>query len=306
MWYKCDAFSARYERLMRGTAHYIGMSSSAVYADSNMPISEDMPRVLDICTEEEKRRSYEYHLEKARIEDLLKKSQYRNWTLIRPHVTYNSNRIPLFIWEKEQWFYRVLQGHTLALTEDMMDKRTVLTYAGDVASMISQLIGRKEAFGEVFNIASDRWITRKEIVDTYRRLFDELFGINMKVKYLDDINVLRKAFPEKRDRIDTDRMLNRVYDITKFKQLVGTENMIFTNFYDGMRRCFSECVDGLDIEHLKYEDGFFCAFMDRSTGEYTPLKYFTKKGGIKYILGRLSPSYVVAKKIFYRLKERIY
>lgn len=265
IWYTFDDFSARYERLLENTGHYIGMSSGAVCANSDKPISEDMPRVLDICSEKEKMESREYHMEKARIEDLLKNSKYRNWSLIRPHVTYNSNRIPLFIWEKEQWFYRVLQGHTIALTKDMMEKRTVLTYGGDVAQMISRLMGRKEAFGEVINIATDQWMTRREIVDTYGRLFDELFGINMKVKYLDSIDDLRKAFPEKKDRIDNDRMLNRVYDISKLKRLVG-DDISFTNFYDGMQHCFQECVIGLDREHLQYSDGFFCAFMDRLQG----------------------------------------
>lgn len=53
IWYTEAAFLPRYVKLLQSTEHYIGLSSAAVYADSDFPITEDMPRVLDICSEKE-------------------------------------------------------------------------------------------------------------------------------------------------------------------------------------------------------------------------------------------------------------
>lgn len=50
------------------------MSSSRVYADSQTPITENSPRLLDVYKEEEYLKTDEYALSKARQEDILHRS----------------------------------------------------------------------------------------------------------------------------------------------------------------------------------------------------------------------------------------
>lgn len=290
MWYTATQFEHRFEKLLQSTNHYIGLSSGAVSADSDQPITEDMPRVIDICTLKERNKSHEYHMEKARIEDILKASKYSNWTLIRPHVTFNANRLPLFVWEKEQWLYRVLQGHTIILTKDMLDKRTVLTYGKDVANVIIKLIGKKDAFGEIVNITSGKNIERKELIAVYNRIFKEICNNEMKIIYLDNVEYLRRAFPNKKDRMDNDRMLNRVYDTTKLKTIIG-DDFLFSDLYESLFICLKKCVERIDIDNLRYNDGLFCAYMDRVSGEKTLLKYFDVKNRVIYVIAMIFPSY---------------
>ena len=301
MWYTVETFLPCYKKLLESTTHYIGMSSGAVCADYDQPITEDMPRVIDICSDEEKATSREYHMEKARIEDILKDSSYKNWTLIRPHVTYNVNRLPLFVWEKEQWFYRILQGHTIVLTKDMLDKRTVLTYGGDVARVIAMLIKKEGAYGQVINVTSDHSMERREIVATYQKIFEESFHQKMKIRYLENVEELRRAFPYQADRMDNDRMLNRVYDTTKLKRILG-EKIVFSDFYESMKKCCEECFAHIDINHLRYRNGFFCSYMDRMSNESTPLRYFGMKDKVKYVLGRTIPSYEFLMNVIFSKK----
>ena len=46
---------------------------------------------------------YEYAIAKAKMENLLKKPSKKNWTIIRPYITFNDNRLQLGTLEKEMW-----------------------------------------------------------------------------------------------------------------------------------------------------------------------------------------------------------
>lgn len=231
MWHTRETFLPRYERLLVSTDHYIITSSGAVCADSNQPITEDMPRFIDICSEKEREHSHQYHIEKARVEDILHQSKYRNWTILRPHVTYSSMHIPLFTWTKGAWFYRELKGHTIVLPKDSLDKKTVLTFSGDVARAVSMLIKNENAYGEVIHVTSDQVLDRQTIVESYRRILEESFHISMKIHYLESVEELRRAFTNRADRIDNDRMLNRVYDNSKLKRIAGGGYGVFKFLY---------------------------------------------------------------------------
>ena len=48
MTYKTEEFAARYRKICDNTGQYVYLSSSRVYADSDKPIKEDSPRLLDV------------------------------------------------------------------------------------------------------------------------------------------------------------------------------------------------------------------------------------------------------------------
>lgn len=48
----------------------------------------------------------EYAITKAHQENLLINSKNKNWTIIRPYITYSEQRLQLGTFEKEDWLYR--------------------------------------------------------------------------------------------------------------------------------------------------------------------------------------------------------
>ena len=161
-------FLERCELLTGSTGHYVFLSSSRVYADSPTPITETSPRLLDVCTDSEYLRTDEYALSKAREEDILRNSGTKNWTIIRPYITYSNERLQLGVYEKERWLYRALQGKPVVFSEDIARARTTLTWGHDVAEGIAGLLGRSGAFGQTFHITGDESMKWRDIAEVYR------------------------------------------------------------------------------------------------------------------------------------------
>ena len=53
MVYNTEEFALRCKTLLKSCGQYIYLSSSRVYADSSNPITEDSPRLLDVCMDKE-------------------------------------------------------------------------------------------------------------------------------------------------------------------------------------------------------------------------------------------------------------
>ena len=127
MSYSTDAFRRRVDVLLGSTKQYLFFSSSRVYAESAIPLTEESPRLLDLCKEPEYLSTDEYALAKARQEDILKASEKVNWTIIRPYITYSNIRLQLGFQEKELWLYRALQGRTIIFSNDIGERTTTMT-----------------------------------------------------------------------------------------------------------------------------------------------------------------------------------
>ena len=95
MIYSTPEFFERCKFFLENTQHYIYLSSYRVYADSRLPITEDSPRLLDVSMDKEYLTSDDYSLRKARGENALIASGKKNWTVVRPTITYSSQRLQL-------------------------------------------------------------------------------------------------------------------------------------------------------------------------------------------------------------------
>ena len=93
MAYSTQEFSKKVELFLDSTDQYFFLSSSRVYAASNEPLTEDSPRLLDVCTDETYLATDEYALAKARQENILLTTNKKNWTIIRPYKTYNNKKM---------------------------------------------------------------------------------------------------------------------------------------------------------------------------------------------------------------------
>ena len=94
-----ELFTKRYKLLLENTKHYIYLSSYRVYADEQHPITESAPRLLDVSDDKEMLETDTYALAKARQEDILSASSFKNWTAIRPAITFSKRRYQLVTME---------------------------------------------------------------------------------------------------------------------------------------------------------------------------------------------------------------
>lgn len=239
MAYSTRVFSNRVNIFLNATEQYFFLSSSRVYAESGNLITEDSPRILDICEDEEYLYTDEYALAKARQEDLLISSGKKNWTIIRPYKTYNNNRFQFGMFEKEDWLYRVMMGKTLLFPCDMAERRTTLTYAGDVAVAINELIGNPHAYGESFHITTTESITWRKVFEKYSEIVLKQTGFSCSIKYWDQIEDFYEVCNQY--QIKYDCIYDRRFDNSKINKV--TNNAIqYTSFSEGCEKCLFDFI----------------------------------------------------------------
>lgn len=264
MVYGTNELERRLPALLSHTSQYCFFSSSRVYAESKKLITEDSSRLLDVCTDQEYLRTDEYALAKAREEDLLRQSKEKNWTIIRPYITYNDYRLQLGVYEKENWLYRVLQGHAIVLPKDIADRKTALTYGPDVAAVIVNLIGNEKAYGQAFHVVNTESITWVEVLEIYLNIIEKKAGKRPKVKIIDNSLGLQKVWNPW--QIKYDRVYDRSFDSSKIQEVCGIYH--YKDIKSGLEEClgnFLERPKWLDF-NWRYE-----AWADKVAGEHASL-----------------------------------
>ncbi|MCF2653183.1 NAD-dependent epimerase/dehydratase family protein [Anaeromassilibacillus senegalensis] len=228
MIYKTEEFRERYLDLLNSTAHYVFLSSYRVYGDNHgAPITEESPRLLDSVQDEEYLATDEYGLTKARQENILRASGRNNWTIIRPAITYSKDRFQLGTMEAQDFVKRALEGKTVIIPEQMLEKQATLSWAGDVAKMMSRIILNEKAMGEVYTVSTAEHHTWKEIME----LYIELLGMHVKIV---DLSVYQSVFGGPY-QIKYDRMLDRVVDNSKVLEVTGMSQEELLPLKDGLR-----------------------------------------------------------------------
>lgn len=285
MVYTEDEFRQRADLLLASCGQYFFLSSSRVYAGSSNPLTEESPRLLDACENQKYLKTAEYALDKAREENILKGKEKRNWTVIRPYITYNSNRIQLGCHEKENWLYRALKGRTIVFTEDMAKCKTTLTYGQDVAEVMSRLIGNEKAFGEVFHIASSHPVIWGEVLQIYLDVIEEVTGKRVSVLWLRDSKRMEAVL--NRWQVRYDRLYDRTFDSSKADRACG-ERHEYTEAREGLMMCLREFL--ANGSHFREINWNMQAYMDKLAHERTGLSEIpSRKQKLKYLICRYTP-----------------
>ncbi len=297
MIYTLEEFQARIEFFLNSTDHYLFLSSSTVYANSEEPIIEESLRLLDVCTDANLLNSDFYPIKKAKEEDLLRASGRKNWTIIRPYISYNTERLQLGVFEKEVWLWRALNGRSIPLPRDVAERRTTMTYSIDVAEMMLRIIGNKHSYGETYHLTGSQSITWKEVLDIYCTVIEEKTGKKAKIYMPDRCDEIAEIIGN-RDSFQYDRLYDRVFDNAKILQLYSNSYQ-FTSIQDGLSRCLRSFIESPRYKsiNIKLE-----AYFNRKTGEKTPLVEFktwklkTMYLGYYYFPGILQRISVLCKK----------
>lgn len=226
MIYTTEEFRQRVSILLVATKQYVFISSARVYADSgDNPITENSPRLLDVCTDTEYLQTDEYALTKARQEDILFNSLTKNWTIIRPYITFSEDRLQLGVMEKEQWLIPALNNRPIVFSNDIAEHYTTMTNGHTVAKCIAALLTRPETRGEVFHLASSEYQKWSDILNWYIEAYEEVKGVKPAVYMIDKWDIILGGGLY---QLKYDRLYNRRFDNTKIRKFISEDVFVPT------------------------------------------------------------------------------
>lgn len=263
MIYSTEEFKAVYETLLSSTGHYIYLSSYRVYANEEHPIRETSPRLYDVYKEGKFAESEDYSLYKARGEEVLKASAFTNWTGIRPAITFSKRRFQLVTLEANTIIPRAKRGVPIPVPKQALGVQATMSWAGDVAKMISRLVLNDAAKREIYTVATAEHNTWETVMGYYKELVGLKPVIVDKEEYIDLLSC-GKMSDTTRWQLEYDRLFDRIVDNTKILTVTGMKQSELTTVYDGLKREISALPDGAIIPWAPVN-----AYMD---------EYFKKKG----------------------------
>ena len=235
MIYPTEIFNTRSKLFLSNTKHYIFLSSYRVYGDQQIPITESAPQLYEIVQDDVFLSSDDYALKKSRGESILKTSGNDNWTIIRPAITYSKHRFQLVTMEGRNFVSRAFSGKPVLIPEEALKKEATMTWAGDVAKMISRHILNQKAYGEAFTVSTSEHHTWETIAEYYADL------INLKVVPVDMETFLQVIQPDptnlsSRWQLIYDRLYDRIVDNTKILEVTGLVQSDFMPLYNGLKQ----------------------------------------------------------------------
>lgn len=308
--YSSTEFPLYYEPLLKATDQYICLSSVQVCADIDDPKTEDSPRFMETDPPVKgmlgEGNFHWYCYEKARIEDVLRKSSYKNWTIIRPSITMNEDHYMWGDFRDEEWTYRIFRGKSVVIPKNMLSLKTSITYGGDVAQMLLAIIGDKSTLCQTYNVTSNVY-TWGELLNIFEKIYERL-GFPMKIKYIESHepivkNSARKSYYERTRTIDRTFDSTKVYELMRQKHIEKNFASFENKLEEWINRDF--CRIPQRISHSQIEQ---VARLDSITGEETSKDLF--EGNLDYLQylaarnlpGIYYPSIVFLKKLYHLIR----
>ena len=237
--YGYDEFMECAEKLVSSAKLYIFLSSSRVYAESAVPLTEYSPRLLEVSQDKDFLATQRYALRKARQEDKLALLPQKNYLIVRPYITYSDNRLQLGIYEKEQWLNRILNNKPIVIRRDILSHTTTLTYGYDVAWCIYKLMQMENPSGERVHIVSEETKKWSEILQIYISVLHEE-RIFPTVYVSDDISKIEELY-EGGYNTKYDRLYDRAFCNEVANKLCG--HISYLDMDTGLRRCLHNFLD---------------------------------------------------------------
>ena len=232
MLYSTERFRERYDLLLQNTGHYIFLSSYRVYAGGDIPITEKTPRLLDVSKDRQFLSTEDYSLYKARQEDILQNSKYDNWTIVRPAITYSKFRFQLVTLEAPVVVARAMKGLPVVIPREALSVQATMSWAGDVAKMISRLLFNPSARRECFTLATAEHRAWGEIA----RYYQEIIGLKSVAADTDDYLQIMGSSDGARHQLAYDRMFQRIVDNSRILRATGLKQEEFMPLRRGLEK----------------------------------------------------------------------
>lgn len=214
-------FESRYKMLLDSTKHYVYLSTYRIYADMEHPVKETSPRIIDVVRDYKLLSTNDYCLHKAKGESLLRNSEYKNYTIVRPSITFSLFRYQLVTLEAPYTVGRALNGKKVLLPKGAAEKRATLTWAGDTAKFFEAVILNPKAYGETYSFTTHENYTWREMAEIYKDI------CGLEYEFIDDedyLDILAGPGGNKdglRFQLIYDREFDRNMDNSKILALAG-------------------------------------------------------------------------------------
>lgn len=227
MVYRTKDFEDRVDFILSNTEHYIFLSSYRVFSNYGLePLKENSSKLLDVTSDKKYLETDEYALAKARQENTLMLSNRKNWTIVRPSISYAAGRFQLGTLEANIILPRAYVGLPVILPNEIMPLYTTMTWAGDVARMISALLFKPQSMGTDFNVTSSESVTWENVA----KLYYDVIGLNViKVTTEDYLSLGLNHF-----QLKYDRLFNRICNNDKILNITGIKNNELMKLADGL------------------------------------------------------------------------
>lgn len=239
MLYATKTFTTRHKLLLDNCKHYIYLSSYRVYADEEHPITESSPRLLEVSDDTDMLATDTYALAKAKQEDILTSSDYKNWTIVRPAITFSKYRYQLVTLEADVVVRRAREGKKVLLPKEAMQAQATMTWAGDVAKLFVGLLFNEKAMCEKYTFATAEHNTWETVASYY----EELIGLEyVTIPEADFLKIMNPEDPMRGPRwqLEYDRMYDRIVDNSKVLAATGLTQADFSTVHDALARELAE------------------------------------------------------------------
>lgn len=273
MVYKTVDFQNIVKVFLKSCAQYIYVSSYRVFDSRNgETITEKTQLLLDTFSDIKFQSSDEYSIAKARQERILTNSGFKNWTIVRPSITFGLGRLQLFNLEAYHFVPRILQGLPIPIMNGCETVPCTLTSANDVGFLISCLIGLPGALSEDFNLTSNgsqTWL--------------EVFNITSKLTGCEIVKISKEDYEEfgfNQYQLILDRMTPRVCNPNKIMSVIADCNFEFEIFENSYKKSLTKTLELYhNIKLPKF--GRFQGVADRLT-----IKHSNVNKSISYFIGK--------------------
>ena len=212
------ALERRQDLILDNTDQFVFLSSYRTYSARDRVITESSEQWLDAPANDRMLAEDDYAIPKALGERHLRASGRRNWTVIRPIISFTHFRLDLVTVGAYAILYRTAAGKPVPLPAECRDKHCGVTWGGNTGLQIAHLVGKPAALGEAFTLGTDEGLTWGDVAGFY----EEFAGA--KFRWIPAEDYLEIATPNgymDRQMIYTDRILDRSVDFSKVMRVTG-------------------------------------------------------------------------------------
>ncbi|MGN0832205.1 MAG: hypothetical protein ACI4RD_00985 [Kiritimatiellia bacterium] len=200
------------------TDQFVFVSSSRAYADAGGLVTERTPLWIDVTEDADFLARDVYALPKCRGERHVRGMAAKNWTIVRPQISFSHYRLDLVSVGAYALLTRGRAGKPIPLPVEVRDKLAGIGWAGNVGRELAALLGNPRALGEDFTLGTGEAITWGGVAACY----EEFAGCRF--AWIPAEDYLRIATPgdfDSRQIIYTDRILDRRADVAKVLDATG-------------------------------------------------------------------------------------
>ena len=225
-----EDYKQMYDVYSEHTEQIVYLSSYRVYADEEHPITEKSPTWMDVNVDKVFLESENYAMPKLRCEAFLKSVPKKNWTIVRPVISFSDRRFDLFMYSGQAPVLKAKNKENIVLPSMAKEITAGIDWAGNTGKLIGKLLLNEKAFGETFTISSGQNISWGNLADIYR----EVFGLDTKWVSMEDFIKYGPDMSWNKWGLKYDRILDRAVDVTKVLKATGMKKEDFKSIKEAL------------------------------------------------------------------------